>query len=238
MTAITDMESRRVYGADGASLGRMSAVLFHPAQPRVVGVEITPDPYQGIVARKPRYALLKDIELVGEDGARLPVSKLPRDEAGERVLGYSWQDTVVWHRMPVHSESGDELGALSDAAFHAATGEVERISISTGLVGDAAIGKLTVGREHLRGFDGEAIVVLPGYASIDAGGGAAKHAAAGVVTAKVRGEQAADAAIKATAAAAVAVKRSFTSGMGRAAIDGSRRALGKLQAMIDEGDEE
>jgi uncharacterized protein YrrD len=238
MPTITDMESRRVYNADGASLGRVSAVLFHPATPRVVGIEIAPDPYQGIVSRKPRYALLDDLELVGEGGIRLPAKKLPRDEAGERTLGYSWQDTVVWHRMPVRSDGGDEVGVVSDAAFDAATGEVERIGISTGLVGDAAIGKLAVGREHLRGFDGEAIVVLPGYASIDAGGGMAKHAAVGVVTAKVRGEQAADAAIKATAAAAVAVKRSFKSGLGRAAVDGSRRALDKLQAMIDEGDEE
>jgi len=103
------------------------------------------------------------------------------------VLGYSWEETVVWHGMPVRSADGGYVGTLFEAIFDAETGQVARIRLSTGLVGDAAVGKLEVDGALVRGFDGAAIIVMPGFADIAASGGAAKRAAGTAAVARVQG---------------------------------------------------
>ena len=212
------VERAPVTGVDGRALGRVSSVLFHPSEPRVVGVEVDPGPLFHLFERRRRFVLLREAE-IADDRVRLAASQLPKDEAGERELGYSWHETVVWRGMPVRSAEGGKVGTLFEALFDSESGEVSRIRVSTGVVGDAAVGRLDVDAELVRGFDGTAIVVLPGYAQIESSGGAAKQVAQGVATARVQSERLAGTVLRAGAAAADAVGRSLESGVGRKALD-------------------
>jgi sporulation protein YlmC with PRC-barrel domain len=226
---MSSIVSRRVFGSDGRALGRVSAVLFAPSEPRVVGVEVIPDRIWYVISRRPRFSLLADVTLVGTDAARLTTPRLPADATGERALGCSWHDTVVWQGMPVVSAEGVGIGIVHDIAFSAESATITRLAVSTGALGDAALGRLEVDGAFVQGFDGERVIVLPGYDAIGATGGAAKHAAAGVAMAKVHGERAASSALKAGASAAAAIGRSFRRGAGRKAVD-------KLKSLLDDGE--
>lgn len=218
MARLSAWEDAAVTGRDGRALGTVSAVLFHITEPRVVGVQVTPPPVAGIVARQVRYAVLGLVTIQGET-LRLSVASLPSDVAGERIMQASWDDTVIWHGMPVRTAEGTPVGVVADAVFDPSTGVVSSLAISSGAVGDAAIGRFEVAGDEVRGFDGEAVVVSPAYADLNASGGAARAAAAGAAAVAVHGSRAALKGLKAAGRAAGRVGRSFESGYGRKALD-------------------
>lgn len=219
MAGILSLESRHVHGTRGRHLGRVTGVLFHLREPKAVGLIVTPDAWLYIIPRPMRFVALSAVERLEEDAIVLISKRLPGPTAGERALGYSWDATVMWRGMPVRSEAGEHVGAVHDARFPLKTGVVGLLRVSTGVVGDVALGRLDVDAEHVRGFDGEAVVVSKGYAEIDAGGGMAKGAATVVATAKVRGEKLARDAYAAGKSVTAAAKRSLASGRGRAFLD-------------------
>lgn len=206
----------------------MSAVLFHAADPCVVGVQIDPGAVLGVIDRRPAFALLAELN-ISDDGMAFTLAdlRLPKDSAGERVLGFRWDDSVIWHRMPVCAEDGVEVGSVRDVEFDPATGVVTLLHITNGAVGDAAAGRLSIPGELVRGFDGEAVVLLPGYAEIPTTGGAAKAMAAGVTVVKQRGGAVAEGALEVGVAASRALGRSIRGGMVRKAID-------KAKTLMDE----
>jgi uncharacterized protein YrrD len=218
MARVAAITGLAIAGADGRPLGRVNAVLFHPSRPQVVGIEVDPGPLWHLFERRKRYAELASVSLE-EAGVRLAAARLPRDEVGERSLGFSWHDTVVWKGMPVRSAAGERVGVVHDVEFDAASGEVASVVISTGIVGDAAIGRLEVDGPLVRGFDGSAVVVEQGYADLEASGGVAKHAAAGVATAKAASARLAGGVLRAGTVTARMVGRSLRSGRARKAID-------------------
>lgn len=226
MARVGAWEGAPVVGIDDAALGTVSAVLFHLSEPRVVGLQVTPPAIGGLVARQMRYVVLG---LVTPETAalRLSLKSLPTDTAGERIMQSSWEDTVVWHRMPVHSADGTLIGVAADITFDAASGAVTSLTISTGAVGDVAVGRFEVAGDDVRGFDGESVVVLPAYADLVATGGAARQVAAGVASAKHHGGRAAIKGLRAAGFAAGRVGRSFESGYGKKALD-------KLKSLMDD----
>lgn len=228
MPRMSSYEGRSVVGPGDKTLGRVRAVLFHASEPRVVGVQVDPGTVMGVLDRRPAYVLLGDLLFTEDRTAfRLDDAKLPKDGPGERMLGFSWDDSVIWHHMPVRSEEGDDVGTVHDVVFDGATGHVTTLRISTGAVGDAALGRLEVPGELVRGFDGDAVVVLPGYREIRSDGGAAKAMASGVAAVKVRGEAVGDGLLQVGVAAAGALGRSFRTGVARKAID-------KAKSLMDE----
>jgi sporulation protein YlmC with PRC-barrel domain len=225
---VSSYNDRSVLGEGGRTLGRVSAVLFHATESRVVGVEIDPGAVLGVVDRKPSYVLLGDLGL-GEDRTTftVPWARLPKPTASERALGFSWDESVIWQRMPVRSAAGDEVGTVHDVEFDPTTGGLTLLRVSTGAVGDAAVGRLEVPAELVRGFDGDAVIVLPEYAEIESTGGAAKAVASGVAAVKVRGGQVAEGALEVGVAASKALGRSIRGGM-------LRKALEKAKSLMDE----
>jgi sporulation protein YlmC with PRC-barrel domain len=129
--------------------------------------------------------------------------------------------------MPVRSAAGDEGGTVHDVEFDPTTGGLTLLRVSTGAVGDAAVGRLEVPAELVRGFDGDAVIVLPEYAEIESTGGAAKAVASGVAAVKVRGGQVAEGALEVGVAASKALGRSIRGGM-------LRKALEKAKSLMDE----
>jgi uncharacterized protein YrrD len=223
---MTTYERREVLSGSGQRLGSVGAVLFDACEPKVVGIQIDRGALLGVVERSPYFALMTDVSLSGEQAVALSGDKPPKDEAGERVLGYSWHDTVIWRSMPVRSESGDPVGVIQDVVFDGESGSVTKAVVSTGVFGDVAVGRLEVPGELVRGFDGEAVVVLPGYNEIRAAGGAAKAIAAGTAAVKVRSGQVADGALQVGVAASRALGKSLKSGAGRKAIDKLKSLMG------------
>lgn len=227
MPHIRSYEGQSVLGADGRVLGRVSAVLFHSSETRVVGVQVDPGAVLGVVDRPPRFVLLKDLAETEAAALQLPVTALPKNAAGERVLGFSWDDSVIWRGMPVRSVDGTAVGIVHDVEFDAGDGSVSCVRISTGAVGDVALGRLEVPGDLARGFEDGSVVVLPGYGEIRADGGAAKVVASGVTAVKTRGGQVADGALQVGVAAAGALGRSMRSGL-------ARKALDKMKSLMDD----
>ncbi|MRS12612.1 MAG: PRC-barrel domain containing protein [Actinobacteria bacterium] len=228
MPRVTAFVGREVRGSDGRSLGCVSAVLFHPEGARVAGVQVDPGAVLGVIDRPPRFVLLGLLSAAeGGMSFTIPLADLPKDSAGERVLGVSWHETVIWQRMPVRSESCEEVGHVQDVFFDAVTGDVSKVRITTGAIGDAAVGKLEVPGELIVGFLGDAVVVKPGYGEIRSDGGAAKALATGAAAVKVRAGQVGEGALQVGVAASRALGRSLRSGVARKAID-------KVKALGDE----
>lgn len=219
MPRVTSYQRCEVLSASGQHLGSVGAVLFHPSEARVVGIQVDRGSALGVIDRPPQFVPLGDLSVEGKDAVRISAEKLPKDSAGERVLGYSWQDTVIWRNMPVRSEEGEPVGIVHDVTFDADSGAVSQMTISTGALGDVALGRLEMPGELVRGFDGEFVTVLPGYNEIRAEGGAAKAAAAGAAAIKTRAGQVGDGALQVGVAAAGAIGRSLRKGAGRKALD-------------------
>ncbi|MHB1135453.1 MAG: PRC-barrel domain-containing protein [Coriobacteriia bacterium] len=227
MPSITAYERRALVGLNGRQLGHISAVLFHPSEPRVVGLQVAKGAVLGVIDQRPRYVQLAEVTAGADQTLAIEADALPKDSAGERVIGFSWDETVIWHGMPVISAAGDQVGTIGDADFDATTGELTMLQISTGAVGDLAVGRLEVPRTLVRGFAGDSVVVEAGYAELMATGGAAKAAATGVTVLKERSGQVADGVMQVGVAAAGALGRSFKSGMGRKALD-------KMKSLMDD----
>lgn len=224
---MSSYEHRTVLSRGGKRLGRVGAVLFDASRPRVVGFQIDHPSLLGMIERRPHFVLLAEASAEGSDVLRLAGSRLPKDEAGEHTLGYSWDESVVWRAMPVRSADGESVGAVQDVVFDADSGDVRTLVISTGIVGDVALGRLEVPGELVSGFEGDAVIVLPGYNDIRAAGGAAKAIASGAAAVKVRGGQVAEGALQVGVAASRAIGRSMKGGLGRKAMD-------KLKSMMED----
>lgn len=223
---ISSYDRCEVIGSTDRVLGRVGAVLFHPTEPRVVGFQVDRSDVLGVVARAPRFVALADTRT--KSGAlHLTAEKLPVDDASQDALGFHWDVTVIWQHMPVRSAGGDNVGTVQDAEFDRQSGELSRLVISTGVVGDVAVGRLEVTREFVRGFNGKAVIVLPGYREIEASGGAAKAAAVGVTAIKTRSGQVADGAMQVGVAAAGALGRSLKDGAARKAINKMKSWMGE-----------
>lgn len=227
MPSLSGYERLSVVSGSGRHLGRVSAVLFHPREPKVVGLQVDRGSIMGVIDQRPRYLRFDDVHEVDEAAIAIEGDSLPADTAGERALGFSWEETVIWHGMPVRTPDGDEIGTVHDVVFDGDSGVIEEVRVSTGAVGDMAVGRLEVPAHLVRGFDGESVVVEAGYAELQATGGAAKVAASGVTALKERSGQVVDGMLEVGVAASRAVGRSFKSGMGRRAID-------KMKALMDD----
>lgn len=229
MPRVSALEGAIIVSSKGKFLGTVSEVLFHPSDPRAIGVSVTRPRVAGMIARPPMYVPLALLTQGGE-GFMLDAKTLPSEADGERLLGYSWDVTVQWSGMPVRSADGGAIGAVDDVTFALSDGSVSMMRVSTGILGDVAVGRLEVPGELVEGFDAGAVIVSAGYSDLEASGGAAKVAAKGVAVARDAGAKVAKQAYDASMSAAIAVGRSFKSGTGR-------RMLDKFKEMTREDDE-
>ncbi len=223
MLSISELRGVEVRSPTRAVLGRVTGVLFHPSEPRVVGLEVTPPRLAGVVARRVRYVPLSSVA-VREGALATGERSLPSNAAGQRVLGYSWDDTVHWRGMPVRDSDGAAAGVVADATFDI-QGVLDSLRVSTGIAGDVAVGKLTVPATDVEGFDGAAVVITARSRDLASDGGVAKAAAKATAVAKERGGVAAQAASDATVRAAGAIGRSIHGGKARRVLDGVRNAM-------------
>lgn len=242
MPAVSDIEGLRVKSPSGKTLGIVRYVLFHPSEPRAVGLQVELPAAAGLVDRKPRFVALTPNVLAAcraaEEGPLVwPAEKLPMSGTGATEVGLAWDDTVIWHHMPVRTRSGELVGTVGDAVFSGKTGQVLRVVLSEGAVADAAVGRTEVPGDLLVGFDGTSVVAEDALMGTSPTGGLAAVSGKGVAYAVHGAEVAADATLSAGIAGLEAVEHSFRSGLGKKAMNALRAARKRADRRIGEKDE-
>jgi uncharacterized protein YrrD len=173
---LSDIEGATLVNAEGTPLGTVEHVLFHPGEPRVVGLQVRPLLLGGLVPLPPAFVAIGQVS-VGAGQMVLDTAPLPCRAAAERAIGHDPDATVIWRGMPVASEGGTPFGAVADADL-ANDWAVDGLYVSTGAAGDLAHGRLRAPGAVVSGFDGRAVVVRATADELEASGGAAKAAAA------------------------------------------------------------
>jgi uncharacterized protein YrrD len=198
MPKTSTTEHLPLLNAEGKRVGRIGRVLFHPSEPRVVGYEVEPRPYLGLIDRRSRYvpfgqvAVDKDGKKATFDGKRLPITA-----SSAKKAGFEWETTVVYTGMPVRTESEREIGRIGTVTYGKKSGKVRELTVTDGLAADATVGRIEVEGELVVGFDGEWVVVKEAVREKGAEGSLAAYAGAGSAVAKDAAERAALAAARA-----------------------------------------
>jgi len=194
MPYVSDIEGLPVIGAKDKVLGRVNHVLFHPSEPRVVGIELQPPAIGMVVERKPRYLALDAVEW-GKESLVLTTPKMESNAASAKRLGFDWDNSVVWRFMAVVTESGELLGLARDMRFSTTDGHITKLKLTRGATSDVAVGAQTLEGDLVIGFDGEDVRVSDSAVEVDAGGGIARQAGRGAAIAKITAEETAKQAV-------------------------------------------
>ena len=201
MPSIESLEGLPVRSLNGKRYGMVDHVLFHPSEPRAIGLQVQPRALAFIITRKPVFMLLDDVEL-RKSSVKMKTKHRVSHVAAEKRAGFDWDDTVIWRGMFVVRRSGAKRGTVMNAKFEG-DGKVTSLVVTEGLTADAAVGRRTIPVEQIIGFDGEDIVVEDEAATEDDfEGGLAASAGKTTAVAKVGAEVAAKKAVsygKATA---------------------------------------
>lgn len=234
MLTLRGLTGSHVFGAPRRSgirprIGRVVHVLFHPTEPRVVGMLVERPDIAMVIRRRDRILAL---DRAAFDGGAVNVNGSSAwDSAAGSRLGIDWDRSVIWSGMPVRTESGRMLGSVRDAVFDPATGELNALGLSGGVTADVAVGVRDLPARLVMGFDGEAVVVADEAAQAKVDGGASAVAGRKAAVAKAEATKAVEAAAKTAAKAAVygkaAAKAASQSKTGK-------KALGWLKSMKDE----
>jgi uncharacterized protein YrrD len=190
MPSIEELTDLPVMNRTGKRVGTVNHVLFHPTEPRVVGLEVLPKNVGYVVGLPAKYTPLEDVE-IGSDSVVLGEKGYPSERAVEKRFGFTWDETVIWRHMEVKTRSGTMRGFVQEAYF-SDDGALEALTVTSGMTSDAAVGKRNVEARKVVGFDGEDVIVENDAATEDDfEGGLAANAGANAAVAKVTAEVAA-----------------------------------------------
>lgn len=233
MPRMSGIIGRQVVSSKGQVLGTVTEVLFAPAEPVAIGLTVQRPRIAGVVAVAPRYVPLASVAL-REGRVELAAPALPSQAKTEKAIGATWDETVQWRGMPVVAPSGKVVGTIFDVEFERPGGAVTGLGVSSGVLGDVAVGRPLVPGDVVIGFSDGAVRLAAEYDELEVSGGAAKVAAAGVATVKEHGSKAAKGAYDAGMTAAIAVGRSFKGGRAKRAVDGLRKIVSDITKDEDE----
>lgn len=211
MPYVSDIEGLPVIGVKDKVLGRVNHVLFHPTQPRAVGIELQPPAIGMVVERKPRYLALDAVDWT-EAGLALKTPKMESNASSAKRLDIDWETSVVWRFMGVVTESGEVLGLARDVRFDTTDGSLTMLKLTSGVTSDVGVGAATLDGALVLGFDGEDVRVSDEASQVDAGGGVARQAGRGAAIAKVAAEETIKQAAGGAVNIAKAVKKADVTG--------------------------
>lgn len=206
MPYVSDIEGLPVIGAKDKVVGRVNHVLFHPSEPRAIGIELQPPAIGMVVERKPRYLALDSFDWY-KDKLVLKKPKMESNAAAAKRLGIDWEVSVIWRFMPVVTASGQGLGLARDVRFKTTDGTITKLKLTRGATSDIAIGAAELDGALVTGFDGEDVRVADEAATVDTGGGAARQAGHGAAIAMIAAEETVKQAVGGAANIAKAVKK-------------------------------
>lgn len=221
MVFASSIEGKPLTGSGGGVLGVVSDVLYHPGEPRVIGVAVRPTALLHVVDRPGTYLPLSALSL-GPDGTTCALAKLPSTRRGTAGLGYDPETTVIWTGMTVRGSRDEEVGRVSDVEFDPDSGVVTRIDVGGGAVADVAHGRYIVPGDEIVGYRDGAVRITAEVAGLPGSGGLARAAAEGAVAASVAARAAGEAVVEASGAAGRTIRAAADS-------DVTRRATRKVK---------
>jgi len=230
-----DVEQLPVFGEKNPKsglrkrIGRVSDVLLHPAENRVVGFVVSRPDILFLIQRKDRLLALDRVRVL-EDRIVVNGSQAWGKAAAKR-LGFTWDKSVIWVGMPVVTKSGSKLGYVRDGVFDPEDGSLNGIGLTGGLTADVTLGTKDLPATLLVGFDGESVVVSNDVFAIESEGSAAAAAGRGAAVAQ---EGARKAAVASTKAAKTAAAYGKSAVRVAAKSQTTKKTLGFLKSMRDQ----
>ena len=210
MTLVSSIEGASLSGADGVALGSVVRVLYHPQEPRAIGLMVRGPSIHGMVERRDTFLPLSGVRFeanaVVSDLAKLPTGR----EAADR-LGFDPDTTVIWSGMPVLGPSEQPVGIIAEVEFDPASGEIARLQVAGGAVADTAYGRFLVPWALVEGYRAGAVRITAEAGELEATGGMAKVAAQTAVAASEAAKSAAAAGEAAILDASLATGRAIKS---------------------------
>jgi hypothetical protein len=182
MTLADSIEGEVLRGADGVTLGTVVRVLYHPAEPRAIGLMVRGASLLGVVERRETFLPLGAVRFEA-DAVTSDLRKLPIGRAAAEGLGFDPDTTVIWSGMPVYGPAGEVIGAVGNVEFEADGGAVTRLEVAGGAVADTAHGRYLVPGGLVEGYRDGAIRIGVGAGGLETSGGLAKTAARATVAA-------------------------------------------------------
>jgi sporulation protein YlmC with PRC-barrel domain len=234
MVSVSGIEGLPLTGAGGAVLGTVTNVLFHPSEPRVVGVAVRPPNALAVVARPGTYLPLSALTF-DEAGARADLVKLPFGGEAATGLGYDPDVTVIWTGMAAKGPRGTQVGFIRDVVFDESSGAVERLAVAGGAIADATCGLYLVPSTEVEGYRDGAVHVTADIADLDDTGGLAKKAAASAVVAGQMAHAAGEAVVGASGATGRAIRAVADSDISKRAADRAKRTWRDTAKAFREG---
>lgn len=163
--------------------GRVRATVFHPSEPRAIGLVIKRPDALLMVKRKERFAAIDRIERV-EGGISVIDAADSWDAEACKRLDVDYDSCIIWEYMPVRTESGQEIGLVGNVVYNGDDFTIEHIDISSNSANRMLLGSSLIPRSKIIGYRDGAIIVKDEEASLEETGGAA--AKAGVAWAKTK----------------------------------------------------
>jgi uncharacterized protein YrrD len=175
MARVSEIEDAELYGAEGARLGTVERVLFHPSEPCAVALMVRPNPALAVVPMPVAYVAWPSVRLT--DGVvRIDAKKLPSRRVTETAVGHDMDFTVIWRGMPVAASDRAPLGSVADVMLRG-DGSVERLLVSGGAFGDVANGRMEAPGEAVAGFESGSVRLNVPEAEVASSGGLVRKAA-------------------------------------------------------------
>lgn len=222
MVSTSGIEGHALTGAEGVDLGKVTNVLFHPSEPRVIGAAVRPPAALAVVERPGTYLPLSAV-VFGRHGTASDLAKLPRASKAAETLGYDPDLTVIWTDMPVADQDGHVIGVVSDVEFDESTGAIERVHVGGGAVADVAHGRYLVPGTALEGYRDGAIRITVDAAALEGTGGLARTAAEKAVEVSQAAHAVGEAVVDASGAAGRAIRAVSEADLPKRAVSSVKR---------------
>jgi uncharacterized protein YrrD len=145
-------------------LGTIEEVLFHPQTAQAICVSVKPVPnifstLRALASSTPqrRYVRLGAFEPTTNDDGMLAFAAEPavmrgKAQRAEAGVDLSWDDTVVFYKMPLVTVSGELLGKVGDAHFMWPGGRLIALEATSGATADVSLGKRRIPARFVRHF--------------------------------------------------------------------------------------
>jgi len=176
MTLASSIEGASLLGAGGVALGSVVRVLYHPQEPRAIGVMVRGPSIYGMVERRDTFLPLAAVRFkagaVSSDLRKLPTGRNAADG-----LGFDPDTTVMWSGMPVLGPSEQPIGVVAEVEFDPASGGIATLEVAGGAVADVAHGRFLVPGALVDGYRAGAVRVTAEAGELETTGGMARVAA-------------------------------------------------------------
>ncbi len=143
---------------DGKEIGKVEDLIYDPDEKKIAAVIVKKS---GLFS-DPKLILINNVKSIGDDALIIENDNLiiNSSEAGEKISSIAKHDTYIT-RNRVVTDTGVELGTISDLLFDPTTGYVEKFEVSQGGFKDLKSGKKYVNISQIETIGKDVIIVKP-----------------------------------------------------------------------------